>query len=56
MSPPEAAMAEFKEWADGYGELSPARKAEIDARGVELGKARCEAMKVLLRTDPKRAI
>ena len=53
---PEAPLAEFQRWANAYAALSPAGKTDAEAQGVALATTRREAMKLLIRVDPSRAL
>src|SRR5262249_14491996 len=52
----EPAFARFADWAKRYLAAPPEARAALEAEGVELARERREVMRLLLQSDPARAL
>jgi len=52
----EEAFARFHDWAEQYVLAAASEKSVLEAEGVELARARREALATLIRNDPERAL
>src|SRR6185369_10467808 len=53
---PEEAFARFHDWADNYLKATETQRTAMESAGIDLAKARREALRGLIQTDPERAL
>src|SRR2546426_8752047 len=53
---PEEPFARLHDWAEKFLTTSPQTRPALETEGIELAKARRQAMAALIKSDPERAL